>query len=267
MVVTLLAGAIVSAMVTPFLPSTGQHPVLVTVVVVHVLLVGAAIFFLLEFGRTTDQRLREIQEGIGTAAELIAKPAKDSKGEYFDRLRSIIDSTVAGDEVLILTYHARGSGGDGSAPTPAYVKARKRYFDTLLRKAREGVAYRRILTFEDLGSNEAVRISLVRDHIIQHCREMLHLHEQRSGTVTVKRAPAYVMADLFILNRANGEDVGAFSLETYAQRERMYTAGALIVHDPPNGLMLDQFRQWWDEADGNSSYVDPSELHATSGAA
>jgi hypothetical protein len=128
--------------------------------------------------------------------------------------------------------------------------------DVLLRKATEGVSYRRILCFGPDQADGPLPANFVRPHIKEHCLKMLDIATQHPGNVVVKRAPAILMADIFIINH----QLGAISMETYAESAQLYTAGALIVHDPPNGRIIEQLRAWWDETYANSTVLRKSEI-------
>jgi hypothetical protein len=85
---------------------------------------------------------------------------------------------------------------------------------------------------------------------------MLDVFDRRPQTLSVRKAPAVVMLDIFLLN----DNFGAISIETYAEKAHNYTAGALFVSAPPNGNILEKLRSWWDEASNKSAAISRAEL-------
>src|SRR4051794_33565035 len=179
---------------------------------------GAVLCFIaLDRSRNHSSRIGALTAEVAMLRELIGEPAElkierfdDSTGEYFRRLEHIIARLTGSDEVLVMTYHARVVEG-GVERNKVHATARTSYLDTLLRKASEGVTYRRILSFESTDGQVIVHPEFIRQHTREHCIGMIKLAASRPGAVVVKKAPAILTADIIIINR----DFGAISMETW----------------------------------------------------
>jgi hypothetical protein len=261
-VISLLTGAFLSHAVSKIFDG-GEALLNASLSAVALILAAVLAFTTFVHGRADGKRLDAliselelIRSRVGEPAELTIETFAKSTGEYYRRLERLIDRLGRGDEVLVLSYHFRPAT-EGQARNPVHADARQAYLDTLLRKAREGVTYRRILCFEEIDGDLRVRPELLSEHTRNHCISMIDLAaELETGAVAIKKARALVTADILIINH----ETGAISMETYAEAERTYTAGALIVHDPPNGRIVDQLRAWWEGADAKSGVVRKEEL-------
>ena len=262
-VVSLVLGAVLGVAVAKLFE--GDAFLISSLLTIAIIIAAVLAFVTFAHGRADGKRLEAlatelemIRSRIGEPAELTIESFDKSTGEYYRRLERLIDRLGPGDEVFVLAYHSR-SVTEGQARNPVHADARRAYLDTLLRKAQEGVIYRRILCFEPVDGQVRVRPEFMREHTRNHCIDMIDLTAVLgAGAIAVKKAPAHVTADILIINH----EVGAISMETYAEAERTYTAGALIVHDPPNGRIVDQLRAWWEDAYAKSAAVSKAELES-----
>lgn len=263
-VVTLIVGALLGFAV----PQVFEHSnVLSASLATTVVLLAAILSYLVfDYGRGHTERVYELttelnalRKDVGEPAELTIERFDVSTGEYFRRLGQVIEKLGPGDEVLIMTYHARPVEGD-TERNDKHATARQEYLDRLLKKAAVGVVYRRLLCFESADGKPRVRTDFLRDHTRLHCLAMLALAQSRPGSVVVKKSPALLTADILIIK----DCFGAISMETYAESARAYTAGALFVHRPPNGRIIDQLRMWWNEAFDKSDAITQDELEPAS---
>jgi hypothetical protein len=260
-VISLVVGAILGAVASKLLDETASLMV-GTLSAVTVLLAAVVAFMALGHGQRQTARIEElaielttVRDQIGEAADLTFERFDQSTGDYYRRLERIVDRLKYGDHVYIMTHHVRRAD-DSVRRNEAHASARKAYLEKLLQKAAEGVVYRRIMCFEPIADDTPLRREFIREHLRTHCEGMLDLAASRPTTISVKKAPALLMTDIFIVNH----EIGAISMETYSDAERLFTAGALIVHDPPNGRILDHLRAWWDEADAKSTAVRKNDL-------
>jgi hypothetical protein len=184
------------------------------------------------------------------AAELSFGTFDTSDGEYFNRLTRAVETA---QRVRIVTYATGRIATTRFTPTDAYFKARRRYLDTLVQRAADGMTYERIVT-SDAISNKTSDISFLRPDARDHCRLMLEL--ARTHPVALRRAPAELLADIVIID----DDTGGFSTEVVSPIRGTHTVGALIAHEPPDQQILNRLRVWWRELLDISSPIRQSEL-------
>ena len=251
-----LVGALVSQLIPAAKPDRGEMFYLIG----FLLLTAVISFTLVELGQRQADRLSLIETKlseattkIGDVAELHTDTSGDAKGRHFDHLADMVKATTAGQEICVLTFYDRRV--DDRVADGPYAEARARYMNALLESVRRGVVYRRLLCFERFDTTEPVRVNLIPPYTLDHCRQMLQLHSDHSKQVFVKKAPAVLTADIIVIGRR----LGAISVERLEMEDRHY-GGAIVVYDPPNGRIVGQLRDWWNEAHENSAPVTPGEL-------
>jgi hypothetical protein len=198
--------------------------------------VGGYIVF--DFVLSAEQRETEWLKRIGTPARFEVGPELGGKGgqALLDAIRTI----SPGSEYTVINYYAGAN--------PMEVKAREEAFVLLLDYLRRGVIreYKRIICFDPdvLARDQELRSGVLRvgegpgtidKSMGEHCRLIMSM---KGCSLFV--APALLQSTIILY----GSDTAGMTVETFAQDTRSRRiAGVLFFCEPPNGEIIEQFRQ------------------------
>lgn len=201
-----------------------------------------------------SRRLDEVGAKLGRPAELVSQRYDESTGVFYRRLSELINNLDPSDSVTVMTHHAR-RGVEWATPSDEYAAARQEYMSLLLEKAASGMQYHRILCF-DKQPKHHIPVDLIQSHVLDHCRLLLPLARQKPEAVSLRKAGASLMADMLLIN----DKIGVISLHTHVDAHRVFTAGVIVVYDPPNRDIISKMRSWCRIAEGSGAAITDDDL-------
>lgn len=199
------------------------------------------------------QTICEFKQQIGTPAELFFERLESSEGRYYRRLVELILQVSYGDEILIMTSNKLKKSSNQDEKPDAHRQSREKYFDTLLEKAKEpGIAYKRIIGFEEGPEAGMIRSPRLRSSLVEHCGKMLEVRKNNLHKVSLRKSQSILDSDILII----GKKVAAISLDIYdPETDTSQTSATIIFHNPPSGQILDQLRGWFYQNYDHSVWV------------
>jgi hypothetical protein len=201
---------------------------------------GGYILFEITLGAITaaENRENEWLKRIGTPARFEVGPQLGGKGglAFLDAIRTM----TPGTDYTALNYVG--------TINPLEVKSREEVFALILEELRRGAIreYKRIICFDSevLGKDQELRSGVlcvgegpgcIDKSMGEHC---LHMLTMKGCSLFV--APALVQSTIILY----GSDKAAMTVETVVHDARTRTiAGILFFNEPPNGEIIEQFRQ------------------------
>ena len=257
-----LAAAVAGAWIASLLPLRQRDPELNFLVMSAIVGISIVMYVVILQERKHSanvailaRKVTELTERRGCEADLVIEAFPAERGQYFRDLTSLLSGTRPGDEIRVMTFQAHAET-DWERQEESYTEAQTEYFKMLLKKAREGVKYRRLVCFVGLHPGAPIPLHLMRDHMREHCIDLLML-PQHNKTLVVKKAAAELMADVLLINKS----AAAVTLESPVKDQHVFTAGALIAHNPPNPLIIERLEEIWARLWDSSSVLELSELH------
>ena len=243
----LIGGKLFEAMIGPLFDS-GTKATLTGVFIVGFLSVTLLLVITVFAHRAEDREKRWLRS-IGVPAELLFERTKVNKGKYYLKLVEFINHLSAGDEVLIMSTHKRYNPADDIRDTKARKRARDKYSRLLLKKVREeDVSYQRIVCFKDCPPDVDLASSYIKPWLIDHCREMLEIKQNKPHSISLKISKTLISSDIFVITGK----VGTLVVDIYdSQTGQSSTYASLIFHNPPNAQIIDQLRKWFFEIGGD----------------
>jgi hypothetical protein len=209
------------------------------VLILMAIAIAVAGYIVFEFVLSAEHRETEWLKRIGTPARFEGGPNWGGKGgeAFLDAIRTM----TPGTDYTALTYVG--------TINPLEVKAREEVFTLILEQLRRGAIreYKRIICFDPdvLAKDQELRSGVLRvgegpgtvdKPMGEHCGLMMTV---KGCSVFV--APALVSAS-FVLY---GSEKAAMTVETVTEdnRRSRTIAGILFFCEPPNGEIIEQFRQ------------------------
>jgi len=212
---------------------------LLWVLILMAIAIAVAGYIVFEFVLSAEQRETEWLKRIGTPARFEAGPQWGGRGGQAPR--DAVMTISPGTEYTVMYYVRRGYN-------PMEVKAREAALAVVLEQVRRGTIreYKRIICFDPnvLEDDQELRSGVLRvgegpgtiDKAMgEHCRLIMSM---KGCSLFV--APARLQSTVVLY----GLDKAAMTVETFTQDEKSRSiAGILFFCEPPNGEIIEQFRQ------------------------
>jgi hypothetical protein len=222
------------------------------VALVAVIALIAILFFAQQAEDREDKWLR-IEDRLGTPAEIEFEPVDTRTGKIHRRLSNYIRKAVPGDEIVVMSHYTLRGGEENPRETEQYRQSRQEYSQTLIEKAKEpGITYRRIICFDEGPQQGKITTGRVMEWEIDHAKQMVELRKVKPGKVTLKKGKVIFGPNVFLIK----DKLAAISLDIHDDNGRIYTSGALIFHNPPNGDIIQQLHELFMMTDNESIPVD-----------
>lgn len=225
------------------------------------MLLAVLTIYIINHARREEEGRQLLFQAIGTPAELIFERADTNKGEYYRRLINFIELASAGDEILIISQHKLNENINDQGESKERREARELYSRILLQKAMEpGITYHRIICFEEGPTKGEIKAGRLKPWLVEHCEKMLEIRKAKPQQISLKKARATINADTWVISRK----VGTIVVDIIdSQTGLVFTNGALIFHNPPNGRIIEQLRDWFMELEGDDETVNVTSLIRT----
>lgn len=230
-------------------PASDEYRVILASFFVVCLLLSILSIYIIVYARRGEEREELWLKAIGTPAELIFEHVDSNRGEYYRRLINIVEMASAGDEILIMSQHKVGESVSAEGEPEARKQAREMYSRVLLQKAREpGITYHRIICFDEGAAKGEVKTGRLKGWLLEHCADMLEIKKAKRDKISLKKASTKINADIFVLSGK----IGTIVVDIIESPSTpIFTNGALIFHNPPNGRVIEQLREWFLEIDAD----------------
>ena len=198
-----------------------------------------------KFLLSTEERETEWLKRVGTPARLELGLTEGAAGVV--TMVEAVRAIKPGSDITIMLYIDRDGGRSRSLAGTD--KAREQFYDSIVQQMRRGLIreYKRFICFDHdvLANNHELQSGILRigegpgtvDKTVgEHCRMMLE-----TPRCSVDVAPVFMRTLAIGLY---GEDKVSMSVET-VDRETgdRSLLGVMYFHDPPNGEIIEQFRQ------------------------
>jgi hypothetical protein len=242
----LVVASLLSAAFAAFQVEVNLQLWVIMVIGVGVAVTGYVMFELvLGYLASTDEREREWLKRVGTPARMELNQEGEPAG--IDAIVDAVKTMSPGGDYTVMYY----VGSEGGSETPLWKELnaiRQKVFDSILEQLKRGAIreYKRIFCFdhEVLANDHDLKSGILRvgngpgtiDRAMgEHCRLMM---ETNGCSLFVAPAVLRSLIALFGMNKVS------MSLEGAEQGtgERR-AAGVIFFSDPPNGEVIEQFRQ------------------------
>ena len=234
----LVVASLLSVAFSAFQVSFDVHLWVLILMAVAIAVSGYLVF---EFVLSADEREKEWLKRVGTPARLEFEP-----GAAFAAVAEAVEAMKLGSDYTNLFYYGVDGGRELHATTRSGF--REKLYSSILEYVRNGKIreYKRIICFDNevLANDHELRSGVLRvgegpgtiDRVMgEHGRVML---ETKGCSLYV--APAVLRFNVALY----GADKVSVSIDTAAQDTGVRaTAGLIFFCDPPNGEILEQFRQ------------------------
>lgn len=200
--------------------STGAFALTTFVLVLLTVLIGEII-----------ARIRVVEQRVGIRVTYIDRDSGGDRRIVFQRAKNIIEN--AQESILILnSFIAEQSSTSEEGIT---------YYQTLIRKAREGVKYERILQLQE---GDSVTSIIEGDHAyIQHFHDMLHAKESnRQLKMALRKAKAKYMTTFVLVDTTKL----LWQVNEIADGKGMRMRGIFIFDDPRQEI-TQYFKDFFDQ--------------------
>jgi len=199
----------------------------------------------LRFMSSTEEREKEWLKRVGNPARLAAIGG-EGVALSVDALRTMRPGT----DYTVMAYVDREGGSSGTAERHAFEEGREQVYRAVMEELKRGVIreYKRVICFDHdvLANDSSLKSGVLRvgegpgtiqRNMGEHCGLMM---ETKGCSIYV--APVVLRSATVALY---GADKVLLLIETVHQETGALTfgGGALWFHDPPNGEIIEQFRQ------------------------
>jgi hypothetical protein len=186
---------------------------------------------------------RQIDARIGIPAELEIEDYKESTGAFYRKLVPHIHAASPEEDILVVSPYASQTAADESIISKEHKEARTAYLEALIKKAKDGIKYRRIVCFPEGPDTGKIQSKRLPEWVVNHCKEMYALQSSNPARVSLKKCATIIDPDILVI----GKKMAAVTVSVRdPATSKELRIGTFFFHSPPNAQIIEElYNMFW----------------------
>jgi hypothetical protein len=186
---------------------------------------------------------QQIDARIGIPAELEIEDYQRSTGAFYRKLLPYINAASPDDEILVVSPYTPQATADESGISKEHKEARSAYLEALIKKAKDGIKYRRIVCFPEGADTGKIQSKRLPGWVVDHCKEMYDLQSSNPARVSLKKCATIIDPDILVI----GKKMAAITVSVRdPATSKELRIGTFVFHSPPNAQIIEElYSMFW----------------------
>lgn len=199
------------------------------------------------FSRAAD-KLHMVEESLGRPAKFYPKQLNTDDGAYFTEIAEHIRRTAPGETIWIVTSHLSTPRG---ARNDLVKAARDKFHEALVDRAAHGVHVRRVFTFMDAVSFDAIDPHYLSRHTTDHCKRLLEIAKSQPHAVSLRASREFTGTDFLVIPGR----IAVLTADVLDKDRLLKHVLCWMFFNPPNHEVIETIREWCEGVDNNADII------------